>query len=242
VTDPDAPLSRTAASQAVASAGWRYLLGTLCASVPVGSLGRAAEVAAAVVAACGERADRHLRVDLRPDRVELSLQDRRVAALTARDTELAREVTAALTALGAAIAPPVAAGYPRPVQMLEIGIDALDIPAIRPFWKAVLGYADEPTHDGPTTPSSTRPASCLLSGSSRWTRRGRSATGCTWTSPSRTTRRRPGWRRPSRPAGRWSETRKRRPTGCSPTPKATRRASARGRTATSGGYSRARAQ
>jgi 4a-hydroxytetrahydrobiopterin dehydratase len=148
VTDPDAPLSRTAASQAVASAGWRYLLGTLCASVPVGSLGRAAEVAAAVVAACGERADRHLRVDLRPDRVELSLQDRRVAALTARDTELAREVTAALTALGAAIAPPVAAGYPRPVQMLEIGIDALDIPAIRPFWKAVLGYADEPTHDG----------------------------------------------------------------------------------------------
>lgn len=27
--------------------------------------------------------------------------------------------------------------------MLEIAIDALDIAAIRPFWKAVLGYADE---------------------------------------------------------------------------------------------------
>ena len=27
--------------------------------------------------------------------------------------------------------------------MLEIGIDALDIPKIRPFWKAVLGYVDE---------------------------------------------------------------------------------------------------
>jgi 4a-hydroxytetrahydrobiopterin dehydratase len=148
MAEPDALLSRTAASHAVAATGWRYLLGTLCASVPVDSLGQAAEVAAAAVTACGGRADRHLRVDLRPDRVELSLQNRSVAALTATDTELAHEVSAALDRLGAEIAPPVAAEYPRPVQMLEIGIDAMDIPAIRPFWKAVLGYADEPTHDG----------------------------------------------------------------------------------------------
>jgi 4a-hydroxytetrahydrobiopterin dehydratase len=31
----------------------------------------------------------------------------------------------------------------RSVQALEIGIDALDAAAIRPFWRAVLGYADE---------------------------------------------------------------------------------------------------
>jgi 4a-hydroxytetrahydrobiopterin dehydratase len=30
------------------------------------------------------------------------------------------------------------------VQILELAIDALDIAAIRPFWKAVLGYTDEP--------------------------------------------------------------------------------------------------
>jgi len=132
----------------VEPAGWRYLLGTLCASVPVGSLAQAAEVAAAAVAACGPHADRHLRVDLRPDRAELSLQDRSVAALTTTDAELAGEVTAALARLHAFVAAPVAAEYPRPVQLLEVGIDALDIPAIRPFWKAVLGYADEPTHDG----------------------------------------------------------------------------------------------
>jgi 4a-hydroxytetrahydrobiopterin dehydratase len=149
VAEPDAPLSRTAASAAVAATGWRYLLGTLCASVPVDSLGQAAEVAAAAVAACGERADRHLRVDLRADRVELSLQDRGLGALTATDTELAHQVSAAVRRLGAAIASPVAAQYPRPVQTLEIGIDALDIPAIRPFWKAVLGYADEPGRGGP---------------------------------------------------------------------------------------------
>jgi 4a-hydroxytetrahydrobiopterin dehydratase len=32
--------------------------------------------------------------------------------------------------------------------MLEIAIDAMDIPAIRPFWKAVLAYGDEVGYDG----------------------------------------------------------------------------------------------
>ena len=41
---------------------------------------------------------------------------------------------------------------PRSVQLLEIAIDALDIPAVRPFWKAVLCYTDEPDAHGPTDP------------------------------------------------------------------------------------------
>jgi len=121
----------------------------LCASVPVGSLARAAEVAAVAVAACGPDADAHLQVDLRPDRVELSLEDRAQGAITGRDTELAVAVTAALGRLGVPIAAPVSSTYPRPVQTLEIAIDALDIAAIMPFWKAVLGYADEPGAAGP---------------------------------------------------------------------------------------------
>jgi 4a-hydroxytetrahydrobiopterin dehydratase len=145
----DAALTRTAASQAVESIGWRYLLGTLAASVPVSSLGQATTVAALAAAACGRDADRHLRLDLRPDRVELSLQDRPAGAVTSRDTELAEAITAALAGLGVAVAGPVSAAYPRPVQLLELAIDAMDIAAIRPFWKAVLGYADEPAHDGP---------------------------------------------------------------------------------------------
>lgn len=145
----DERLTRTAASQAVESIGWRYLLGTLAASVAVSSLGQAASVAVAANAACGEHADGHLRMDLRPDRVELSLMDRQVAWATRRDTELAGAITTALAAIGATVAPPVTADYPRPVQMLELAIDAMDIAAIRPFWKAVLGYADEPGHDGP---------------------------------------------------------------------------------------------
>jgi 4a-hydroxytetrahydrobiopterin dehydratase len=142
-------LSRTAASEAVAELGWRYLLGTLCASVPVGSLEEASRVAAVSVAASGPDADGHLRIDLRPDRVELSLQDRRVPAVTRRDTELAGEITAALAGLGAAVASPVSAEFPRPVQMLELAIDAMDIPAIRPFWRAVLAYGEDPGDDDP---------------------------------------------------------------------------------------------
>src|SRR6202021_2354184 len=95
--DLDLPLSRTAASAAVADIGWRYLLGALAVSVPVQSLGQGSAGAAAAGAAGG-----------RP-----------------------------------------AAGSPRPVQALEVAIDAIDIPAIQPFWKAVLGYVDEPGGDGP---------------------------------------------------------------------------------------------
>jgi 4a-hydroxytetrahydrobiopterin dehydratase len=145
----DERLTRAEASQAVESIGWRYLLGSLAASVPVTSLGQAAAVAAVACTACGEHADGHLRVDLRPDRAELSLMDRQAGWATRRDTELAAAITAALAGIGGALAPPVTAGYPRPVEMLELAIDAMDIAAIRPFWKAVLGYADEPGHDGP---------------------------------------------------------------------------------------------
>jgi 4a-hydroxytetrahydrobiopterin dehydratase len=40
-------------------------------------------------------------------------------------------------------------GGERAVQVIEIGIDALDAAAIRPFWRAVLGYVDEPGRFGP---------------------------------------------------------------------------------------------
>jgi 4a-hydroxytetrahydrobiopterin dehydratase len=147
--DLDAPLSRTAASTEVAGIGWRYLLGVLAVSVPVRSLAQASEATAAAVAACGLEADGHLRVDLRPDRVELSVQTRALAAVTGRDAQLAHRIDAALAGLGLAPARPISsAGSPRPVQMLELAIDALDIPAIRPFWKAVLGYVGEPGADG----------------------------------------------------------------------------------------------
>jgi 4a-hydroxytetrahydrobiopterin dehydratase len=148
----DTPLTRTAASEAVQDIGWRFLLGTLCASVPVTSLSHASEVATVAVEACGPHADGHLRIDIRPDRVELSLQNRTLAAATARDTELAHRIDDVLESHGLSPAGPTSAESPRPVEMLELAIDALDIAAIRPFWKAVLAYTDEPGHGGPEDP------------------------------------------------------------------------------------------
>ena len=145
----DLPLSRTAASAAVADIGWRYLLGTLAVSVPVRSLAQAGEVAAAAVAASGQDADGHLRVDMRPDRVELSVQTRALDNVTGRDMQLAHRIADAVAALGLVPADSTSAGSARPVQVLELAIDAMDIPAIRPFWKAVLGYADEPGDGSP---------------------------------------------------------------------------------------------
>src|ERR1700730_7355595 len=96
----DPRLSRTAASEAVESIGWRYLLGTLRAWVPVGSMRQGSEVAAAAVVACDDDADGHLRVDVRPDGVDLSVQTRELGAVTVRDTQLAHRIATAVTGLG----------------------------------------------------------------------------------------------------------------------------------------------
>jgi len=133
-------LTRQEASDAVSELGWRYILGTLRTSVPVQTLLQASELAAAVVTACGADADQHLRLDLRPDLFVLTLQSLDQARVTERDVELARLITAAIGQGEAA---------PSSVQLLEIAIDAMDIPAIRPFWQALLGYADEPCAGGP---------------------------------------------------------------------------------------------
>jgi 4a-hydroxytetrahydrobiopterin dehydratase len=147
-------LSRTAASNAVEAIGWRYLLGSLATSVAVPSLAQALTVAAAATTACGPDADDHLHADIRPDRVELVLQTRAAAAVTVRDLELAHGITDDIRDLGldTGATTTAASGGARPVQLLELAIDALDIAAIRPFWKAVLGYADEPGHHGPEDP------------------------------------------------------------------------------------------
>lgn len=142
-------LSRSEASAAVHEFGWRVLLTTLAASVPVPTLERGLAVAAAAAAAGGDDAERHLRVDVRRDRVELVVETAsRRSKFAGRDVSLAERVTDAVRAAGFDTVPESGTG--RPVQALEIAIDAIDIPRIRPFWKAVMAYGDEPGGDGPT--------------------------------------------------------------------------------------------
>lgn len=132
-------MNRQEISDAVIDVGWRYVLGTLMTTVPVGSVGQAAEAAARCTAAAGDDADRHLWLDLRASHVLLTLQTLGAAKVTGRDIELARALTGSLREIGLSTVP--ATG--RPVQLIELAVDAIDIPAVRPFWKAVLGYEDE---------------------------------------------------------------------------------------------------
>ena len=135
-------ITRNVASAAVEQLGWRLILGFLCTSVPVASLTEAQAVAATAIAACGADADEHLRVDLRPERVELVVQTRSTGWLDDKDLELVEAITTALDHRT------VPGGEPRSVQMLEIAIDALDIQAVAPFWVAVFGYVPELTEAG----------------------------------------------------------------------------------------------
>jgi 4a-hydroxytetrahydrobiopterin dehydratase len=130
-------LTRQQISDAVAGIGWRLILGTVQAHVLTGSLVAGAGFAARVAAVPG--ADGHVLLDVRDDRVVITVRTAADDWVLPGDIDLAREITAIAESLGL---PVLAAGAPRAPQAIEIGIDALDIPAVRPFWKAVLGYVD----------------------------------------------------------------------------------------------------
>jgi 4a-hydroxytetrahydrobiopterin dehydratase len=135
--DDDAQPTRQQISDAVDTTGWRLILGAIYAEVRVPSLAEATAAASLAVSAVGTDGQGHLTVDIRADRAVLRLHSADVAAVTGRDIRLAHDVSGALSSRGLQLAPGTA-------QALEIAIDALDIPLVRPFWKAITGYADEP--------------------------------------------------------------------------------------------------
>jgi 4a-hydroxytetrahydrobiopterin dehydratase len=159
--NPYQKLTRQEASDAVTDLGWRLILGELRTEVLTGSLALAADVAARAATVPG--AEGHLRMDVRGDRVILSLQTTAVDWVTERDVELARAISTmvdetrleTVSGVGGNVGGNNGGGDGgggdggRSVQVLEIGIDALDAGAIRTFWRAVLGYVDEPGRSGP---------------------------------------------------------------------------------------------
>jgi 4a-hydroxytetrahydrobiopterin dehydratase len=137
--EPDEALTAAEAAAEIRRDGWRLLLGGAYSSVAVGSLPAAVEVAAAAVRVCGPDAA-HLRLDLRADRVDLVVRTPgEDGELSRLDAGLTARISVAVRELGLATVPG-GAGTARPVQALEIAIDALDIPAVVPFWRAVFGY------------------------------------------------------------------------------------------------------
>ena len=132
-------MTRQRASALVTDLGWRFLLGTYRTCVPVGSLADAGAVAAQVLSVPG--VEGRLRLDLRDDRVILTVFPPGATMVTEAEADLVRRISE----LGLKF-------EPESTQMLELAIDAIDIPAIRPFWRAALGYADEVVPAGPSDP------------------------------------------------------------------------------------------
>lgn len=117
---------------------WRVILGQVEATFLATSFGRAAAFVGQLAAAA-EAAGHHPDVDLRyPGRVHVTLTTHGVGGLTDRDVGLARTISGLAAASGLTSEPTASAA-------VEVAIDALDIDAVRPFWKAVLGYVDGPS-------------------------------------------------------------------------------------------------
>ena len=140
--DGDARLTRGQVSDAVGPFGWRLVLGAVCTEIGVPSLAVAAEVAGIAVAGAGSDGQHRLTADVRADRTVLRLAPPSGGLATGTEVRLARAVSEALTAAGftTALGPD---DLPSGLQGLEIAIDAIDLPRVRPFWKAVTGYVDE---------------------------------------------------------------------------------------------------
>jgi 4a-hydroxytetrahydrobiopterin dehydratase len=133
-------LSLREISDSVTGLGWRVILCTVETGVRVRSLAQAAQVAARVTDAAGAGADGSVSIDLRPDVVQIRVSSRAEGWVTPDDLDTVRRISAAVDELGLTAS---ASPSERPVRRIEIAIDALDIPAVRPFWREVLGYVEE---------------------------------------------------------------------------------------------------
>jgi 4a-hydroxytetrahydrobiopterin dehydratase len=139
MTTPAQVIGPGTATERVDPRHWRVLLLWLQAAFRVPDLAtgaafvtRVAEAAARV----GARPD----VTLRPDQVQIRTTTEAAHGLTEADLALAGAVSALADELGLH-------GDPALLTSQEIAIDALDIPAVAPFWRAVLGYVHEPGTD-----------------------------------------------------------------------------------------------
>lgn len=125
--------------QAAGVEDWRVVGQLACAHFRTGTFA----AGAALVAAIGRLADaanHHPDVNLRYPAVTVRLSTHEVGGLSERDIELARQISAAARELGVP-------AEPSAVSQVDIGIDALQIPAVQPFWRALLGYRQEGPED-----------------------------------------------------------------------------------------------
>ena len=120
---------------------WRVLLffDGACAYFKTGSFAAGLTLVNAI-GKLAETANHHPDIDLRYVGVTVRLRTHDVDGLSDRDVALARQISAAARELRIA-------ADPTAVQALNLTIDALDIPRVRPFWRAVLRYQEKGATD-----------------------------------------------------------------------------------------------
>ena len=112
--------------------GWRIVRDDASLHFRTGSFG----AGVALVDAIGRMLDSehdHPAVDLRPDGVTVRLGATREGRFSERDLVLAQQISGAARELGAS-------ADLTGLQHIQVAIDALVIPDVLPFWRAVLGY------------------------------------------------------------------------------------------------------
>jgi len=116
---------------------WRYTNGFIEGRFRASGFTPAADLVAAIAAAA-DAADHHPDIDLRyPGVVHVRLTTHAAGrAVTDLDVGLARTISALAAERGAT-------PEPGGAQVSELALDALDIGAVLPFWRAVLGYVDD---------------------------------------------------------------------------------------------------
>jgi 4a-hydroxytetrahydrobiopterin dehydratase len=114
---------------------WRVLLDAIHATFTAPNYLRAAELVR-TIAEIAEEHVHHPDVELRyPGLVHVVLTTHATGGLTTHDVDVARAISAAAASADAT-------SDPSSTRAMELGIDSMDADRIRPFWAAVLGYAD----------------------------------------------------------------------------------------------------
>ena len=129
------PIPASAFRDAAGTADWRVVGDGACAFYRTTSFETAARLVAAIARLAGVQ-DHQPDVDVRPDGVTVRLLTTSddYYGMSRRDVELAAGISGVARDLG------LAADTTALQAVGPIVIDALDIPAVMPFWRALLGY------------------------------------------------------------------------------------------------------
>ncbi len=132
-------LKSSVVTEQVEARHWRVIGGRLRATFGADDFAGAAAFVAQIAQAA-DAANHHPDVLLRWGEVAVTTVSHDAGGLTRRDVDLAATISALADELGLI-------GKPPKSETVEIAIDALDIPAVRPFWQAVLAYDERPVGD-----------------------------------------------------------------------------------------------